>query len=185
MKCSNCQFDNPQGMNFCGRCGSPLAATCPACGNQIRNGSDVCGQCKEKIPHKDVLPPYARRSALDYTPSFLVERVLKHGGAMVGERKLVSVLFADVSDFTAIAEALDPEDVHEIMDGCFELLGQEIHAAGGTINQYTGDGIMALFGAPVAYGDPVRPSCRAALQIQKRLRDYHQTIAGRVPAPDQ
>jgi class 3 adenylate cyclase len=85
-------------------------------------------------------------SALEYTPRFLLERAFKYKSTMIGERKPVSVLFADVADFTTIAEKLDPEDVHEIMDGCFGILGREIHQAGGTINQYTGDGVLALFG---------------------------------------
>jgi class 3 adenylate cyclase/tetratricopeptide (TPR) repeat protein len=89
------------------------------------------------------------------------------------------VLFADVADFTTIAEKLDPEDVHEIMDGCFGILGREIHQAGGTINQYTGDGVMALFGAPIAYDDPIRPACDAALRVQKRMEEFHKKILKR------
>ena len=95
---------------------------------------------------------------------------------MIGERKLVSVLFADVAHFTSIAEKLDPEDVHEIMDGCFGILGREIHQAGGTINQYTGDGVMALFGAPIAYDDHIRSACHAALQVQKQMQEFHSDI---------
>ena len=149
MKCPNCQFDNPEEMNFCGKCGSPLTVACPDCGHQNFDGSKFCNQCKGEIALTDVVPAYAKRSSLEYTPPFLLEKALKHKSSMVGERKLVSVLFADVADFTTIAEKLDPEDVHEIMDGCFGILGREIHQAGGTINQYTGDGVMALFGAPI------------------------------------
>jgi len=116
---------------------------------------------------------------LDYTPRFLVDRVLKTRGALVGERKLVSVLFADVANFTAMSEKLDPEAVHEIMDGCFEILGREIHGAGGTINQYTGDGVMALFGAPIAYDDHIRLACHAALRVQRRLGEFHKKIRDR------
>ncbi len=111
---------------------------------------------------------------MDYTPRFLVDRILKARSTLVGERKLVSVLFADVVNFTAMSEKLDPEVVHEVMDGCFELLGREIHGAGGTINQYTGDGVMALFGAPIAYDDHIRLACHAALKIQRRLGAYHK-----------
>jgi class 3 adenylate cyclase/tetratricopeptide (TPR) repeat protein len=176
MKCPNCQFDNPEGMNFCGKCGSSLTVVCLSCGHQNPAGSKFCELCKEKIAHTDVVPAYARRSSLEYTPPFLLEKTLKHKSSMVGERKLVSVLFADVADFTTIAEKLDPEDVHEIMDGCFGILGQEIHRAGGTINQYTGDGVMALFGAPIAYDDHIRPACHAALQVQKRMKEFHRKI---------
>ncbi|MBW1609393.1 MAG: guanylate cyclase, partial [Deltaproteobacteria bacterium] len=145
-------------MNFCGKCGSFLTVACPSCGHLNPVGSEFCELCNEKIACTDVVPAYAKRSALEYTPRFLLERAFKYKSAMIGERKLVSVLFADVADFTTIAEKLDPEDVHEIMDGCFGILGREIHQAGGTINQYTGDGVMALFGAPIAYDDHIRPA---------------------------
>ena len=179
MKCPSCQFDNPEGMNFCGKCGGSLTIDCPACGQQNLAGSKFCTQCKGKIAHTDVVPAYARRSALEYTPRFLLERAFKYKSTMIGERKLVSVLFADVADFTTIAEKLDPEDVHEIMDDCFGILGQEIHQTGGTINQYTGDGVMALFGAPIAYDDHIRPACHAALQVQKRMKEFHRKIVKR------
>jgi len=166
-------------MNFCGKCGRRLTAACPACGHQNPADIKICEQCNEKIAHPDVVPDYTHRSALEYTPRFLLERAFKHKNTMVGERKLVSVLFADVADFTTIAEKLDPEDVHQIMDGCFGILGQEIHQAGGTINQYTGDGVMALFGAPIAYDDPIRPACHAALRVQKRMEEFHKKILKR------
>ncbi|MBW1775934.1 MAG: adenylate/guanylate cyclase domain-containing protein, partial [Deltaproteobacteria bacterium] len=118
------------------------------------------------------LPVYARRSPRDYTPPFLVEQVLKLGSAIRGERKEVSVMFVDVAGFTRIGERFDSEDIHEMMNGCFEILGQEIHLAGGTINQYTGDGVMALFGAPIAYEDHYGRACHAALGIQRRMKDY-------------
>ena len=176
MKCVNCQFDNPDGMNFCGKCGSPLTTTCPFCGYQNPEGVNACKQCKRKLFNDNVVPGYAKRSALEYTPPFLLEKTLKYKSAMVGERKLVSVLFADVANFTGLAEQLDPEDVHEIMDRCFGILGREIHRAGGTINQYTGDGIMALFGAPIACDNPSRLACFAALQIQTQMKEFHREV---------
>lgn len=88
----------------------------------------------------------------------------------------MTVLFADVANFTGISEKLDPEDVHDIMDGCFEILGEEIHKAGGSINQYTGDGVMALFGAPVFFEDHVERACHAAIQIQVRMQGYTDQV---------
>ncbi|MGA8181036.1 MAG: adenylate/guanylate cyclase domain-containing protein, partial [Desulfobacterales bacterium] len=177
MKCINCQFDNPDGMNFCGRCGNPLTTACLFCGYQNPTGVIDCKQCRRKLSHNDdVVPGYTKRSSLEYTPRFLLEKALKYKSSMVGERKLVSVLFADVADFTGLAEKLDPEDVHEIMDRCFGILGREIHRAGGTINQYTGDGIMALFGAPIARDNPSRPACFAALQVQSQMKEFHRKI---------
>jgi len=177
--CKRCRFDNPVGTNYCGNCGTPLTVRCPACGNENPAGFKFCGRCGKTLLDQPGLPSYARRSPLDYTPRFLVDRVLKTRGALVGERKLVSVLFADVANFTAMSEKLDPEAVHEIMDGCFEILGREIHGAGGTINQYTGDGVMALFGAPIAYDDHIRLACHAALRVQRRLGEFHKKIRDR------
>lgn len=179
MKCSHCQFENPVSVKFCGNCGSPMPVICPKCGNENPAQFKFCGQCGESLGDQTGLPAYARRSPLDYTPRFLVDRVLETQNVLIGERKLVSVLFADVVDFTSMSEKLDPEEVHEIMDGCFEILGREIHGAGGTINQYTGDGVMALFGAPIAYDDHIRLSCHAALKIQRRLEEYHKKIKDR------
>lgn len=176
MECNSCQFENPEGMNFCGKCGSSLTVACSSCGHQNPAGSEFCDLCNEKIVYTDVVPAYANRSALEYTPRFLLEKAFKYKSTMIGERKLVSVLFADVADFTTIAEKLDPEDVHEIMDGCFGILGREIHQAGGTINQYTGDGVMALFGAPIAYDNHIRPACHAALRVQGQMKEFHRKI---------
>ena len=177
--CTHCRFKNPGGMNYCGNCGASLAARCRACGNENPAGFKFCGRCGKALFDQPELPAYALRSPLDYTPGFLVDRVLKARTALVGERKIVSVLFADVVNFTAMSEKLDPEVVHEIMDGCFEILGKKIHGAGGTINQYTGDGVMALFGAPIAYDDHIRLACHAALKIQERLEAYHKKIKDR------
>ena len=176
MTCPECQFKNPDGMNFCGKCGHPLPIRCPDCSFENPPDFRLCGHCGKVLAGKMNLPVYAMRSPRDYTPSFLVEKILDLHSSLEGERKLVTVLFADVVGFTSFSEKLDPEDVHEIMDGCFEILGQEIHGAGGTINQYTGDGIMALFGAPVFYEDHVKRACYAALQIQKRLQTYAEVI---------
>jgi len=102
--------------------------------------------------------------------------------SLEGERKVVTVLFADVANFTGISEKLDPEDVHDLMDGCFEILGEEIHRAGGSINQYTGDGVMALFGAPVFYEDHIQRACYAALHAQARMKGYTSRVKRRYQA---
>ena len=88
----------------------------------------------------------------------------------------MTVLFADVAGYTSISEKLDPEEVHQIMDGCFKILMDEIHKYEGTINQFTGDGVMALFSAPVAHEDHAQRSCYAALSIQKAVGDYGEKI---------
>jgi class 3 adenylate cyclase len=111
-----------------------------------------------------------------YTPKFLADKILTSRSSIEGERKLVTVLFADVADYTAMAEKLDPEAVHQIMDGCFKILMDEIHKYEGTINQFTGDGVMALFGAPVAHEDHAQRACHAALSIQKALEGFKEKI---------
>jgi class 3 adenylate cyclase len=88
----------------------------------------------------------------------------------------VTVLFADVASFTTISEKLDPEEVHGIMDGCFKILMDEIHKYEGTINQFTGDGVMALFGAPVAHEDHAQRACYAALAIQRDMMSYGERV---------
>ena len=90
---------------------------------------------------------------------FLADKILTNRSSIEGERKLVTVLFADVASYTAMSEKLDPEEVHQIMDGCFKILMDEIHKYEGTIKQFTGDGVMALFGAPVAHEDHAQRAC--------------------------
>ena len=111
-----------------------------------------------------------------YTPRHLAEKILTARSALEGERRQVTVLFADVAGFTTIAEKLDPEEVPQIMDHCFERITAEVHRFEGTINQYTGDGVMALFGAPIAHEDSPRRAVHAALGIQRALRDVAQTL---------
>jgi class 3 adenylate cyclase/tetratricopeptide (TPR) repeat protein len=111
-----------------------------------------------------------------YTPKFLADKILTTRSSIEGERKLVTVLFADVANFTSMSEKLDPEEVHQIMDGCFKILMDEIHKYEGTINQFTGDGVMALFGAPVAHEDHARRACHAALSIQKSMEVFQEKV---------
>ncbi len=111
-----------------------------------------------------------------YTPKHLAEKILNTRGSLEGERKLVTVLFADVAGYTSLSEKLDPEDVHKIMEGCLHILMEEVHKYEGTINQFTGDGVMALFGAPLAHEDHARRACYAALAVQKDLAGYGRKV---------
>jgi class 3 adenylate cyclase/tetratricopeptide (TPR) repeat protein len=123
-------------------------------------------------------PPIDYTQPQSYTPKFLADKILTTRSSIEGERKLVTVLFADVANYTSLAEKLDPEEVHQIMDGCFKILMDEIHRYEGTINQFTGDGVMALFGAPVAHEDHGQRACHAALSIQKAVEGYGEKIKG-------
>src|SRR5215471_18366700 len=116
------------------------------------------------------------RTPLAYTPRHLAEKILTSRSALEGERKQVTVLFADVAGFTTLAEQLDPEVVHDIINRCFEGITAEVHRFDGTINQYTGDGVMALFGAPLAHEDSPRRAVHAALGIQRAIGDVAQTL---------
>jgi class 3 adenylate cyclase/tetratricopeptide (TPR) repeat protein len=121
-------------------------------------------------------PAGARPRADAYTPAHLADKILKGRSALEGERRQVTVLFADVAGFTSLAERLDPEDVHAIIDRCFERITAEVHRFEGTINQYTGDGVMALFGAPLAHEDSPRRATHAALGIQRSLRELSREL---------
>lgn len=135
----------------------------------------MCGARLERPPGPD--STRAIDNPADYTPSFLKEAVFASEHTARGERRHVTVLFADIVGFTTIAERMDPEDVHAIINGCFFIFAEQIHQATGTINQFTGDGVMALFGAPVAYGDHIRSACRAALAITSHFQQYANEIA--------
>jgi class 3 adenylate cyclase len=116
------------------------------------------------------------RAPLAYTPKHLADKILTTRSALEGERKQVTILFADVVGFTTLAEQLDPEVVHDLINRCFEGITAEVHRFEGTINQYTGDGVMALFGAPLAHEDSPRRAVHAALGIQRAIRAVAQAL---------
>ena len=115
-------------------------------------------------------------SPKSYTPRHLAEKIMTSKTAIEGERKQVTVMFTDVSEFTALSERLDPEEVHAIMDRAFEVILAAIHGYEGTINQFLGDGTMALFGAPIAHEDHAGRALRAALAIQKGLEPLRADV---------
>jgi class 3 adenylate cyclase/tetratricopeptide (TPR) repeat protein len=176
MKCSKCQTENPEKRKFCRECGAKLQNACPQCGNENLPGDKFCGECGNSLTELKEGPAIDYTKPQSYTPKFLVDKILTTRSSIQGERKLVTVLFADVANYTSISEKLDPEEVHQIMDGCFNILMDEIHKYEGTINQFTGDGVMALFGAPVAHEDHAQRGCRAALDIQSAMLAYGNEI---------
>ncbi len=167
MRCSVCSTENPAEDRSCEQCGAALSAECPGCGRPVRAGARFCGGCDHRLGREEAPvsppPPPVVEAKRPYTPKHLAEKILTSRSALEGERRVVTVLFADCAGFTSIAEKLDPEDVHRIMEGCFERIAAEIHRFEGTINQYRGDGVMALFGAPIAHEDGPRRAAHAAL----------------------
>ncbi|HEY0510329.1 MAG TPA: adenylate/guanylate cyclase domain-containing protein [Thermoanaerobaculia bacterium] len=197
MKCAQCQFDNPEAMKFCGQCGSKLARLCPQCGVEAPPGFKFCGECGSSLaaPEAATAPspdPVAQRPATasaptaaavhSYTPAHLSEQVLQSKTALEGERKQVTVLFCDLVSSTALADRIGPEAMHLLLNRFFELALGEIHRYEGTINQFLGDGFMALFGAPIAHEDHPMRAVLAALGLQRRLQedrnDLGQSLSG-------
>ena len=149
----------------------------PRAGHRTPAKGRFCKECGSDLTKPAESPPIDYSQPQSYTPKYLAEKILTTRSSIEGERKLVTVLFADVANYTSIAEKLDPEEVHQIMDGCFKILMDEIHRYEGTINQFTGDGVMALFGAPVAHEDHGQRACHAALSIQKAIEGYGEKIS--------
>ena len=171
MRCPQCGHDNPDGVKFCGECGTRVEGLCPGCGTSNPPTNKFCHQCGQALAPPST--PAARfASPQSYTPPHLAEKILTSRTALEGERKQVTVLFADVSGFTSISEQLDPEEVHQLMNRAFELMLGEVHRYEGTINQFLGDGVMALFGAPIAHEDHAQRAVHAALGMQRVLQGY-------------
>jgi class 3 adenylate cyclase len=174
MHCPRCSHENREGVKFCGECGTRLEPLCPGCGTANPPANKFCDQCGQSLAFLTTESRFATPQS--YTPRHLAEKILASKTALEGERKQVTVLFADVSGFTAISERLDPEEVHQLMHRAFELMLEEVHRYEGTINQFLGDGIMALFGAPVAHDDHAQRAVHTALGIQRVLQGYHAEL---------
>src|SRR5712692_6320011 len=148
MRCTGCGHENLAAAKFCAECGARLGSMCPQCGAELPAGAKFCIECGHRMSAPETAPaaetakptaaPDFQSRLASYTPKHLAEKILTSRSALEGERRQVTVLFSDVAGFTPLAEKLDPEDVHRIMDRCFELITAEIHRFEGTVNQYTG-----------------------------------------------
>ena len=169
MKCSRCHHDNSAGARFCGECASPLVSVCAVCGAVNPPENRFCGQCAASLR----LSPTTRFTAPStYTPKHLVEKILTSQGALDGERKTVTVLFADHKGSMELLLDRDPEETRELLDPVLELMMEAVHRYEGTVNQVMGDGIMALFGAPLAHEDHAVRACYAALRMHEAVAQY-------------
>jgi len=169
MKCPRCQAENPPGTRFCGQCAAPLASVCPSCGASNPPENKFCGQCAAPLD-KPAQPRFAAPES--YTPRHLAERILTSKAALEGERKQVTVLFADLKGSMELLADRDPEEARKLLDPVLELMMDAVHRYEGTVNQVMGDGIMALFGAPLAHEDHAVRACYAALRMQELVKRY-------------
>ena len=164
MICASCATENRPGRRFCAECAAPLAATCPACGAANESGDKFCGACA---------------SPLGLTTEGQPQRSVEAAAASA-ERRVVTVLFADLVDFTPYAEARDPETVQETLSRYFAAAREIIGAHGGTVEKFIGDAVMALWGAPQAHEDDAERAIRAGLELVRAIRQLGDGIDGHV-----
>ena len=178
MKCPRCQADNRDGARFCRECGATFAAACPSCGAKVEAGSKFCDSCGAALAAAPTPPAADARFASPeaYTPKHLAEKILTSRSALEGERKQVTVLFADLKGSMELLADRDPEEARKLLDPVLERMMEAVHHYEGTVNQVMGDGIMALFGAPVAHEDHAVRGCYAALRMQRRVTLYADEI---------
>jgi class 3 adenylate cyclase/tetratricopeptide (TPR) repeat protein len=173
MQCSRCQADNKGDRRFCASCGAALVVVCAACAFLNETGATFCGGCGAALsaPRTDTpaAAPAAYASPKAYTPAHLAERILGSRGALEGERKQVTVMFADLKGSMELLAERDPEEARQILDPVLECMMDAVHRYQGTVNQVMGDGIMALFGAPVAHEDHAVRAGYAALCMTEAL----------------
>jgi class 3 adenylate cyclase/tetratricopeptide (TPR) repeat protein len=182
MKCPECQTENPENKRFCCECGAKLLRVCPQCGSEILHGDKFCGECGHKLSlpaepsPKDLSLDEKLAKIQQYLPKGLTEKILAQRGKIEGERKQVTVIFCDMEGFTALSERLGPEEAYSIMDQVYEILIHKIHDYEGTVNEMTGDGIMALFGAPIALEDAPQRAIRSATVIHREMAKFSDRI---------
>src|SRR6195256_2100317 len=170
MLCVECQQENPAGAKFCGECGARLAPACSGCGATHRPGQAFCWSCGTRIS------PLTSATPGSHIPRHLAERILTSKAALEGERKQVTVLFADLKGSTELLADRDPEEARKILDPVLERMMEAVHRYEGTVNQVMGDGIMALFGAPLAHEDHAVRACYAALRMHEAIRGYTEEV---------
>jgi class 3 adenylate cyclase/tetratricopeptide (TPR) repeat protein len=177
MKCPRCQHENEAGAKFCEECATPIVRTCRNCGHHLSPTAKFCPECAHPTGLVTTSEISSRFSSPEsYTPQYLAERILTSKAALEGERKQVTVLFADLKGSMELVADRDPEQARAILDPVLERMMEAVHRYEGTVNQVMGDGIMALFGAPVAHEDHAVRACYAALRIQERIKHYADVV---------
>src|SRR5262245_23452826 len=161
MKCPRCHAHNRDDAKFCEDCGGRLETVCRSCGQPVGMGKKFCSVCG---------------TPQSYTPKHLADKILTSKSALEGERKQVTILFADVKDSMELLANRDPEDARRILDPVIERMMEAVHRYEGTVNQVMGDGIMALFGAPLALEDHAVRACYATLRMQEAIQRYSEEL---------
>src|SRR4051794_34240905 len=170
MRCPVCHADRAAEAKYCKECGAALVHACPRCGYEVSPQARYCAECGHHLATAPAgMAPQA--SPQQYTPKHLADKILTSRSALQGELRQVTVLFCDITNSTPMAERLGPERMHALLDRFFELALGEIHRYEGTVNQFLGDGFMAIFGAPLAHEDHARRAALAALGIQRTLQE--------------
>jgi class 3 adenylate cyclase len=175
MKCPKCQHENETGANFCEECAAPFPRACSNCGRQLSATAKFCPECAQPtgfIPAQPQTTNNRFASPEVYTPRHLVEKILTSRAALEGERKQVTVLFADLKGSMELLADRDPDEARNVLDPVLQLMMDAVHRYEGTINQVMGDGIMALFGAPLAHEDHAVRACYAAIGMQEKVKKY-------------
>ena len=192
MRCPSCGCENREGAKFCSECGASLVLRCSSCGMENRPGAKFCDECgaslvpssKFQVPSQDseLRTPNPELSPVTYTPPHLADRIraeqaaLEARGATDGERKTITALFADLKGSTALIEGLDSEEARAIIDPALQLMMDAVHRYEGYVAQALGDGIFALFGAPLAHEDHPQRALYAALRMQEEMRRYGDQV---------
>ena len=146
MQCPRCRAENRQGRRFCAECGASLTRACSSCGFINEPAEKFCGGCGARLTPASAVSGSQLRSPQTYTPKHLAEKILASRAALEGERKQVTVLFADLKGSMELLADRDPEEARKLLDPVLERMMEAVHHYEGTVNQVMGDGIMALFG---------------------------------------
>ena len=186
IKCHTCSFENAPDAKFCENCGKPLERTCPNCAKPVSAGARFCKNCGFDLSAPGLTPAPAKAPPAEDFPQALIDRYMtkemaskiaaaRQGGGE-GERRIVTILFADIKGSTALAEKLDPEDWAEVMNRAFEYLIEPIYRYEGIVARLMGDAILAFFGAPVAHEDDPQRGVLAALAILEGMNRYREIL---------
>jgi len=178
MNCPRCQHETPSDADFCPECGAKLVVLCPSCSTANAPAHKFCKKCGRGLAGATSggQERIASASPSSYTPAHLAEKILTSKAALEGERKLVTVLFADLKGSMELLADRDPEEARKLLDPVLEHMMEAVHRYEGTVNQVMGDGIMALFGAPLAHEDHAVRACYAALRMQASLKQYAEQV---------